>query len=297
MEPLPVAVYEAAVRVCGETLHWKNTLKKLFVRAGVKEHVFERYRHLSKFVIARSILDDLERLGRKGWSVQRRFVAELAALDRSEEHVPDPRRGEQALGDLRRLAEAERVLVNPEEADREKRRADAAEQAAARSARREELSRLYERFTALHREDDRQARGYALERLLGDLFRLHELEYTGSYKTGTDQIDGSVNFRSFFYLLEARWRQRPATDTDLGAFQHKVKRRLDATRGIYISMAGFRDEAVALYRLAQENPLILVDGQDLACLLEGRIDLTDALQVKVHAAAVKGEPYLRLTEL
>lgn len=292
-----MAVYEAAVRVCGETLHWKNALKKLFVRAGVKEQVFERYRHLTKFVIARSILDDLERVGRRGWSVQRRFVAELAALDRPEEQVPDWRRGEQALADLRRLAQAAQVLVNPEEAERGKRRADAAEQAAARSARRKELSHLYERFIDLQREDDRQARGYALERLLGDLFRLHELEYTGSYKTDTDQIDGSVTFGSFTYLLEARWRQLLASDTDLGSLLHKVRRRLDATRGIYVSMAGFRDEAVTLFRLAQENPLILVDGQDLACILEGRIDLTDALQAKVHAAAVRGEPYLRLVEL
>jgi hypothetical protein len=75
--PLPMAVYEAAVRVCGESLHWKNMLKKLFVRAGVREQGFEWYRTLSKFVIARSVLVDLEHVGLKGWKVQRRFVAEL----------------------------------------------------------------------------------------------------------------------------------------------------------------------------------------------------------------------------
>jgi hypothetical protein len=60
---------------------------------------------------------------------------------------------------------------------------------------------------------------------------------------------------------------------------------------------GFRDEATAQYRQAKENRLILVDGQDLQLILEGRFDLLDALREKVKAAATRGEPYLRLATL
>lgn len=62
-------------------------------------------------------------------------------------------------------------------------------------------------------------------------------------------------------------------------------------------MAGFREEAVQLYRLAKENRLILMDGQDLAWVLEGRIGFADALRAKVGAATIQGNPYLRLTTL
>jgi hypothetical protein len=295
--PLPIAVYEAAVRVCGESLHWKNTLRKLFVRAGVKEQAFERYRTLSKFVIARSVLDDLERVGQKGWTVQRRFVAELANLQKPEPEVPDLGRGLEALHELRRVAQVEHILVNPEDDARKRRREEAADRLASRSTRDKLLSDLNDRFSDLLKHEDRQQRGFALEGLLADLFRLSELDYSGSYKTETDQIDGSVTIDSFTYLVEARWRSSLASDADLGAFQHKVRRRLDATRGVFVSMAGFRDEAVDLYRLARENPLILVDGQDLAWILEGRVDLIDGLHAKIRAAAVRGEPYFRLSEM
>lgn len=295
--PIPLPVYEAVVRVCGETLHWKSTLRRAMRRAGVSENGFARYEGLSKFVIARSILDDLERVGAKGWRVQRRLVAELASIDRPEAQAPDQQAGREALEDLRRVAVQEDVLLNPEEVERQRRRAEAANRALEVSSKLASRQDLYSQFLALHKETNKQARGFAFERLLSKLFRLYELEYTGSYKTETDQIDGSLVLASFTYLLEARWRADPAADADLGGFTHKVERRLDATRGIFLSMAGFRTEAVQLYRLAKDNKLILVDGQDLTYMLEGRLDLTEGLLEKVRAAAVRGEPYLRLVDL
>ncbi len=55
LEPLPFPVYEAAVRVCGETIFWKSTMKRLFRRAGVAEAAWVRYEELSKFKIARTL--------------------------------------------------------------------------------------------------------------------------------------------------------------------------------------------------------------------------------------------------
>lgn len=42
---------------------------------------------------------------------------------------------------------------------------------------------------------------------------------------------------------------------------------------------------------------MLVDGQDIALILEGRIELPDALRAKVEAASVDGEPYLQLSTI
>lgn len=160
-----------------------------------------------------------------------------------------------------------------------------------------QLASLNDTFRALHAESDRQRRGYELERLLAALFRLDELEYSGSYKTETDQVDGSVTLDSFTYLVEARWRQSPAADADLGGLAHKVERRIDATRGLFISMAGFRKEAVDLFRRSKDNRLVLVDGADLAWILDGRIEFAEALREKVRAASVQGEPFLSLLTL
>jgi hypothetical protein len=156
---------------------------------------------------------------------------------------------------------------------------------------------LNDTFRALGSETDKQRRGYAVEKLLAALFRLAELEYRGSYKTETDQIDGAVTLDAFTYLIEARWRQSPASDTDLGGLAHKVERRIDATRGLFISMAGFRQEAVDLYRRSKDNRLVLLDGADVTWILDGRIDFVEALREKVRAASVQGDPFVPLWTL
>lgn len=126
---------------------------------------------------------------------------------------------------------------------------------------------------------------------------MYELEFVGSYKTEVDQIDGAVQFEAFTYLIEARWRSVPAVELDLSQLTSKVRRRIESTRGIFVSMAGFRPEVAQMYRLSHEQRLVLVDGQDLALILEGRIELPDALRAKVASASVDGEPYLQLSTI
>lgn len=295
--PLSIDVYEAVVAVCGETLYWKRTLIRILRQAGVAQVAIDRYRDLSKFQMARAVLDALDAAGHRGAVVQRRIVNALANLSGPEDRVPDVVAGRQALEHLRSVAKAAALLVDPEEEKRRQRQETAAADREAVSQRLAAITDLRDRFRAMHGENDQQARGYALERLLRDLFRLHELDYSASYKTDTDQVDGSVVIDAFTYLLEARWRNKQAADAELGGFSHKVERRLDATRGLFISMAGFRNEAVNLYRMAKDNRLILMDGQDLSLILEGRFDLLDALREKIRAAATHGEPYLHLADL
>jgi hypothetical protein len=297
VDAVPFPVFEAAVRVAGEALHYKDSLKQIMRNAGVSENGYARYSDLSKYQIFRNVWDDLNNAGARGRTVQRNLIDALANLDGPHDKAPDPTAGRRAIEDLRRLATQARLLVHPEDLARQKRRQAAAAATQQVSAKRDELAALNDTFRRLHSEADKQRRGYALERLLSALFRLGELEYHGSYKTETDQIDGAVTLDSFTYLIEARWRQVPAADADLGGLAHKVERRIDATRGLFISMAGFRQEAIDLYRLAKDNRLILMDGADLAWILDARIDLSEALRVKVRAASIQGEPFVSLSSL
>jgi hypothetical protein len=297
VDAIPFPVFEAAVRVAGEALHWKRSLEQILRSCGVSENGYARYSHLSKYQIFRSIWDDLDKAGARGRTVQHNLVTALANLDDADPKGPDPEAGRRAIADLRRLAQQAKLLVSPEDFIRDERRRAAALSAEEVGAKRAQLDFLLETFRHLHSESDKQKRGYALEKLLTGMFRLAELDYHGSYKTETDQIDGAVTLDAFTYLIEARWRQKPAADGDLGGFVHKVERRIDATRGLFISMAGFRSETVDLFRRSKDNRLVLVDGQDLAWILEGRIDFVEALREKVRAASVQGEPFLRVSTL
>lgn len=297
VEPIPVSIFEAAVQVAGSALHYKSSLKQLLRSSGVSANGAERYSDLTKYQMFRNTWADLDCLGTSGREVQYRLVTALANLDKPDPNVPDVAAGERAIGDLRRLAQSANLLVSPEDLARTERRRAAATAAAESTSRREQLAALNDTFRSLHLQSDKQRRGYDLEKLLAALFRWAELEYHGSFKTETDQIDGAVTLDSFTYLIEARWRDRVAVATDLAAFADKVERRIDATRGLFISMAGFRPEAVERYRQAKENRLVLLDGGDLAWILEGRFDLTDALRAKVRAASIQGDPYVPVHSL
>jgi len=54
--------------------------------------------------------------------------------------------------------------------------------------------------------DVAQARGYAFERFLKNLFDVWSLDARGSFKLVGEQIDGSFLHGSSVYLIEARWR-------------------------------------------------------------------------------------------
>lgn len=296
MPAVPHSVFEAVVRVAGEALYWKRSLRRILRTSGVADAAVRRHEHLTKYQIVRGVWGELDSIGPRGLKVQKNIVAALANLDAPEAQA-DQRAGTEALDGLRRLSQAHGLLVDTDEQARQARREEAARRSEERDERERRLTALAATFGGMHRETNTQARGYAFERLLAELFRMYELEFVGSYKTEVDQIDGAVQFEAFTYLIEARWRSVPAVELDLSQLTSKVRRRIESTRGIFVSMAGFRPEVAQMYRLSHEQRLVLVDGQDLALILEGRIELPDALRAKVASASVDGEPYLQLSTI
>ena len=82
----------------------------------------------------------------------------------------------------------------------------------------------------------------------------------------------------------------------MGGFQRKVNSKLESTRGLFVSMPGFRSEVAAQFNGHGAN-LILMDGRDLVHILEGRMDLRDALKAKIERAAQEGIVLTPLFEL
>jgi hypothetical protein len=112
--------------------------------------------------------------------------------------------------------------------------------------------------------------------------------YRHGYRIDNEQIDGSFRYQSFDYLVEARWRAQPASESDLVALQRKVDKKLDSTRGIFISMAGFVPEAVSQFVRNAPANVILIDGQDLALILEGYFP-DRSLDLKIQKGAQEGK--------
>jgi hypothetical protein len=160
----------------------------------------------------------------------------------------------------------------------------------------QEMEKLRLRFLALLAEPDVQARGYAFEDFLNDLFRVNGLAPREPFRVVGEQIDGSFEWQSHVFLLEARWRQDTADAPDLYVLRGKVEGKSDWTRGLFISVNGFSSLAADTFSKGRRANLITMDGQDLMLVLEQRCSLEDAIRVKLRHAGETGEVYLPLAQ-
>ena len=295
---LPHDVKQALIQVCGRAFWYKQPLFDIFARAGISEDVYLKYEHEAKFKIARQVLSDLESLGEDGMLLQRRLLTELCRLrNLPDSEVPDKDAGLDALRKLKETVRVHNVVVEEEKAKRARRTSDAEDTVQKARDRERRLEELRQAYFDLTISEDRQASGYGLEDLLKELFALNEIRYRKSYKAEGEQIDGFFAFGGFDYIVEVRWRKEQPSLQDLFAFKGKVDRKIESTRGIVLSVNGFKKEDVQRLREAGSANLILFDGYELSLILEGRVSLIDALQAKVDKAAQEGTLYYSLAKL
>ncbi len=292
MNPLPYDILEAIVQCFGRCFHYKDNVASFMLSAGVPRALVDQYRNEPKFKWARSVLTELGQ-SEGGCVTQRRILTQLCNLrDVADRDVPDRDAGLDALRNLKSLA-LERDLVVRKQKDKARSNAQiAAERERLLQERASKLAKLKNEFTAAATADDRQSAGYTLEDLLVELFALFELEYRRSYRTptGTQQIDGQFGFEGFHYLVEAKWRKDMPAEQEIAGFKHKVDGKLESTRGVFVSVAGYRSAVIEQFNGRGSN-IILLDGTHLIHVLEGRMDLREMLKLVIEKAAQEGVVY------
>lgn len=158
------------------------------------------------------------------------------------------------------------------------------------------IDNLRRSFLTLFAEKDTQKRGFAFEPFLTDFFSLHGLDPKGSFRIDGEQIDGSFEWQGNTFLVEARWRAKPANAADLLVLRGKAEKS-DWTRGLFISIYGFSELASPTLQIGRKANLIAMSGQDLMLILEQHWTLHDALRAKLRHTGETAEAYKALTEL
>ncbi|MCC6862999.1 MAG: hypothetical protein IT158_30775 [Bryobacterales bacterium] len=295
---LPYEIREAIVQVCGKAFWYRDPFRSFLLSAGVPPDLYDRFADGSKFKIARNVLAELDSLGDEGHFIQRQLLTELCKLRNvPDEAVPDRDAALQALRWLKQLAIDQKLFVQEQRSAEDQKTQEARSRQAALASRAQKMGELRATFgTMVQSRDDPQKRGYGLEDLLAELFEVHEIAYRRPYRTATEQIDGHFEFRGFDYLVEARWRVEPPSEADLAAFKTKVDKKLTSTRGLFVSIVGFRPEVVMEFTRGVTSNIVLMDGADLSLILEGHISLLDALDAKINKAAQEGIIYFPLAQ-
>jgi hypothetical protein len=195
-----------------------------------------------------------------------------------------------ALDTLRQLVGPYRALRTEAHESIRRHREEEARSAVQREMRLK-LIDLNDLFHELARQKDHQARGYALEKLLNQLFALFDIDAKASFRIIGEQIDGAFTFEGTEYLFEAKWQQDRAAVSDLDSFTGKVGRKLENTLGLFLSVNGFHDSVFETYS-QNRSRLFLMDGSDLSAILEDRIGLPDLLTRKRQHASRSGEVFI-----
>jgi len=295
---LPFELREAVVSVCGKAFWLKDPFRAFLLSCGVPPEIYDRYADESKYKIARHVLAELDTLGEDGYFTQRCIITELCKLRKvPDENVLDRDAAITALRWLKELAVGQKLVVEEEQTAAKARAQNARRKQAALLARAQKMEELRAVFVSMtNSKEDPQLRGYGLEDLLAELFEAHEISYRRPYRTRTEQIDGHFGYRGFDYLVEARWRVKPPTEADLAALKTKVDKKLTSTRGLFVSITGFRSEVVLEFTRGISSNIVLMDGYDLTLILEGHVSLIDALELKIKKAAQEGIIFFPLAE-
>lgn len=133
--------------------------------------------------------------------------------------------------------------------------------------------------------DSPQERGFAFEKYLHSLFESNGLEPRGSFRVVGEQIDGSFLLFNEVYLMEAKWTSKKIDKGDLVIFNEKVSSKSGFTRGLFISFAGYSNDAVETLCNGRKVNIVLMTVQELAVALTREMDISTVIWNKVRALA------------
>jgi restriction endonuclease Mrr len=292
MKSISFEIVELMIQCFGKCFHYKDSMASFMRSSGVPILLINKYRELPKFVWARRVIEDLS-LNEDGLIIQRKLLTNLCKLrDLPDKAVLDRNTGLEALRELKKVALANDYIVKVQKKEESMQRKIAEQKQVLIQERAKKLEELKTIFNDNVIESNRQKAGFALEDLLKNLFELNDIEYRKSFRNteNTQQIDGYFKFDGFDYLVEAKWRKDMPNVAEIAGFKYKIESKIDSTRGLFVSISGFREEVVREFK-GSGAKIIFMDGHDLMLILEGRINLVDALQYKIEKAVQIGEPY------
>ncbi len=169
--------------------------------------------------------------------------------------------------------------------------------ATVQSERSAQLAELNRQFLALYDEPDRQAAGFALEKVLNRLFALEGLEPREAFRVVGEQIDGSFELDHGVYLVEAKWEKGPLPESSLLVFRGKIEGKSAYTRGMFIALNGITTEAKQAITHGKQPTFFLVNGHDLTMVLSEDTGLKQFLRQRQRLLCEEGRLVVPYPEL
>ena len=278
MTKISFEIQQQIIQCFGLCFHYKDTVVSFMQTSGVPNDLILKWKSEPKFVWAKNVINELNKT-ENGRLIIRRIATEFYKMKNIPDEVQDRDRGLDALRKLKRL------IGDTYHRSRQEMKIQLRQQLL------QKIEELKTEYYSLFSSDNPQERGYRLEKIVANLFRINDIDYHDSYRnrTNTQQLDGYFRFEGFDYLVEMKWEKNPVNSPKIASLKQKVDTKLTSTRGLFLSINGFRDEVIQDFS-NKDAKILFMDGQELAYILENRISLYEALKVKIIGASKTGNP-------
>ncbi|HEV0350454.1 TPA: restriction endonuclease, partial [Streptococcus pneumoniae] len=267
-----------------------DTVVSFMQASGVPNELILRWKSEPKFVWAKNVINELNKT-ENGRLIIRRIATEFYKMKNIPDEVQDRDRGLDALRKLKWLiGDTQQNKIN-ETFNNSYHRSKQEMKIQLRQQQLQKIEELKTEYYSLFSSENPQKRGYRLEKIVANLFKNSDIDYHESYRndTNTQQLDGYFRFEGFDYLVEIKWEKDPINSSKIASLKQKVDTKLTSTRGLFISVNGFRDEVIQDFS-NRDSKILFMDGQELSYILENRISLYEALKVKIIGASKTGNP-------
>jgi hypothetical protein len=298
-----------ALREALRHIHWyKNDLRRFLLTLELPIGLVDKQPWHDpkeyKVRIAGNVIDSLLAMGVDGLGPMRRLIK--AVLDIPDfDHLLRLEDGAAKVQTARKNVESLRACVYRHDRDFHRREKSKGERkhtpqtaSTVRTAPNQaELTRLNDLYTKVASNPNYQERGRQFQSFLTVLFDSHDLHPRGTFRLEGQEIDGAFEFDNTQFLLEAKWEKDRIGNQPLESFSRRVEKRLENTLGLFISLNGYTTDGMKALKQGTRPSIILMDGEDLAYVLQGLVDLTDLLKRKIRYAAQFGEPFFPVRQM
>mgnify|MGYP001305096348 CR=1 FL=1 len=156
---------------------------------------------------------------------------------------------------------------------------------------RQDLAKLQARLVELHPLAGTQDGGYRFEEWFFDLAMFFDVDCRQPYKVDGRQIDGSLTIDGTTYLVELKFTNSLTDAADIDTFMAKVTSKADNTMGLFVTMSGYTQVAIA-EASRPRTPLLLVDSTHIFSVLQGLWELPELISRLRQHASQTSEAYL-----
>jgi hypothetical protein len=141
-----------------------------------------------------------------------------------------------------------------------------------------------------------QSRGQRLNGLIAEMLLYSGVNAKASVRSH-GEIDVSFGFDGRHFIVEAKWETKLTDTGSLAKLQKRLRQRLGGTIGIFISMAGYTDEALRDLKDGEQLMVICLTRTHVEAMLSGFIPPLELISKVVEKASQQGISFTEISNL